>query len=185
MGVVSTYTFTNVQAQHTIAASFTAVSTGDGHIERSGVGYVWAKNTSAGSNANRSPRPEINDGVLSAGAAINAAGEGGNVRWQAAGVLWDSPKTVTSVQFVNGRIDSDGNGYFQGNVGLQFTTDGTTWTNAGWTVAPAYPGTAAAAGVTFTFTGAARSGVLGVRVVGTTGSESWSAAISEVLVVGR
>ncbi|RQP25775.1 glycosyl hydrolase family 18 protein [Piscinibacter terrae] len=185
IGAASTYTFANVQAQHSIAASFIAQSTGDGHLERSGVGYVWSRNTSASSNANRSARPQINDGVLTVGAAINAAGEDGNVRWQAAGVLWDSPRTVTSVQFVNGQIDGYGNGYFQGSVGLQFTTDGTTWTNAGWSVAPAYPGTAAAAGATFTFTGTARGGILGVRVVGTTGSDSWSAAISEVLVVGQ
>jgi spore germination protein YaaH len=185
VGAVSTYTFGNVQAQHTIAASFAAASTGVGNIERSGTGYVWAKNTTATANGNRSTRAAVNDGVTSAGSAINADGENGLVRWEAAGVLWDSPRTVTRVQFVNGKIDSDGNGYFQGHVDLQFTTDGSTWKTAGWAPVPAYPDTASAGGATFSFAGAATSGILGVRVVGTTSSESWSAAINEVMVVGR
>ena len=182
---MATYTFSNVQAQHTIAASFAAVATGVGNIERSGTGYVWAKNTTATANANRSARPAVNDGVASAGSVINAAGEGGLVRWEAAGVVWDSPKTVTSVQFANGKIDSDGNGYFQGHVDVQFTTDGSTWKSAGWAPAPAYPGTAAAGGATFTFSGTAATGILGVRVVGTTSAESWSATVNEVMVLGR
>ena len=185
VGAVSAYTFSNVQAQHTIAASFAAVATGVGNIERSGTGYVWARNTTPTANANRSARVSINDGVASAGSVINADGEGGLVRWEAAGVVWDSPKTVTSVQFVNGKIDSDGNGYFQGHVDLQFTTDGSTWKSAGWVPAPAYPGTASASGATFTFSGTSLAGILGVRVVGTTSSQSWSATVNEVMVLGR
>jgi len=185
VGTPATYTFANVQAQHTIAASFTAVSAGVGNIERSGTGYVWARNTTATSNANRSARPAINDGVTTAGSVINANGEGGLVRWEAAGVLWNSPKAITSVKFVNGKLDGDGNGYFQAAVDVQFTTDGSTWKSAGWAPTPAYPGTAAASGATFTFSGTAIPAALGVRVVGSTGSESWSAAINEVMVLGR
>ena len=185
VGAVPTYTFSNVQAQHTIAASFAAVSTGVGNIERSGTGYVWARNTTATANANRRAREAINDGVASVGSVINADGEGGLVRWEAAGVVWDSPRTVTSVHFVNGKIDSDGNGCFQDHVDLQFTTDGSTWKSAGWALAAAYPGTASAGGATFIFSGTSTAGILGVRVVGTTGSESWSATVNEVMVLGR
>lgn len=185
VGAVSTYTFSNVQAQHTIAASFAAVSTGVGNIERSGTGYVWARNTTATANANRRARAAINDGVSSVGSVINPDGEGGLARWEAAGIVWDSPRTVTSVQFVNGKVDSDGNGYFQGHVDLQFSTDGSTWKSAGWALAPAYAGTASVGGATFTFSGSATAGILGVRVVGTTGSESWSATVNDVMVLGR
>jgi spore germination protein YaaH len=171
-GAVSAYTFTNVQAQHTISASFAALSTGDGNIERSGTGYVWTQNTSATSNAHRSARAALNDGVLTSGSPLNPSGEDGLVRWEGAGIVWASPRTVTGVRFVNGAIDGYGNGYFQGGVRLQFTTDGQTWADAGWTLSPAYPGTPAAAGAAFTFSGAARSGVRGARVVGTTGSDS-------------
>ena len=185
VGAVSTYTFSNVQAQHTIAASFAAVSTGAGNIERSGTGYVWARNTTATANANRRARAAINDGVASVGSAINADGEGGLARWEAAGGVWDSPRTVTSVQFVNGKVDSDGNGYFQGHADLQFTTDGSTWNSTGWALTPTHPGTASASGITFTFSGTSADGILGVRVVGPTGSESWSATVNEVMVLGR
>ncbi len=185
VGALSTYTFSNVQAQHTIAASFAAVATGVGNIERAGTGYVWAKNTTATANTNRSARTAINDGVTSTGSVINAAGENGLARWEGAGVLWDSPRTVTSVQFVNGKIDGNGNGYFQGQVDLQWTTDGSTWKSAGWAAAPAYPGTASAGGATYTFSGVAGAGILGVRVVGTTGSDSWSATVNELMVLGR
>src|SRR6185436_15469531 len=132
VGAQSSYTFANVQAQHAIVASFATVSTGNGNIERSGTGYVWNQNTSATSNAHRSARAAINDGALTSGSPLNSAGENGAVRWQAAGALWSGAHTVSSVRFVNGSIDTYGNGFFQGGVALQFSTDGQTWANAGW-----------------------------------------------------
>ena len=186
VGTPTSYSFYNVQAAHTIRAAFAAnTGTGDTRIEGSGTGQTWSKNTTATSNANKVARAGINDGNLTTGVTINAAGEGQNGAWEAAGVLWTSARTISSVTFLNGAIDSYGNGYFQQGVSLQFTTNGTTWTESGWTLAAAYPNSAAAAGGSYTFKGASASGVLGIRVSGKTGSSSWSAILDEVEVTGH
>src|SRR5207253_9740210 len=91
--------------------------------------------------------------------------------YQGAGVIWASAKTVTSVKYYNGSCDQYNNGTFTGNVAVQFSTDGTTWTTSSWTITPAYPADSCgksptAAGQFYTFSGAAMSNVKGVRVVG-------------------
>ncbi len=148
----------------------------DSNIAPSGTGYLWSKNSSSTSNSNRAANAGVNDGNLSSSVVINAAGENGSALWEAAGVTWSSAKTVSSAKFVNGAIDSYGNGYFQANVKLQFTTDGTTWADSGWSISPAYPNSTTAGGQTYTFTGAAKSGVRGARITGQTGANSWSAS---------
>ncbi|MFA6566329.1 MAG: hypothetical protein WCT48_06295, partial [Candidatus Paceibacterota bacterium] len=75
-------------------------------------------------------------------------------------------------------------GVFCANLTLQFTADGSTWTNSGWTVSPTYPYNSSAQGVTYTFTGTAIS-KRGVRVsgqVGSVGIGSWFENMREVQV---
>jgi len=182
-GAPSSYTFSNVQAGHTIAASFTP-SAVDTNIAPSGTGYLWSKNASATANANRVASAAINDNNLSNSVVVNANGEGGSALWEGAGVVWSAAKTITSAKFVNGVDDGYGNGYFEAGCRLQFTTDGTTWADSGWAISPAYPSSSAALGKTYTFTGSA-SGVRGARVVGQTGGNSWSWTVSEVQFLGR
>lgn len=174
------------------AGFWNAVATGlrtggepGGPAGSAGAGYVWKSNAKATDNFNRALAAAVNDGNANASVTLNTYGEGGSRKWQAAGIVFPSATTVSSVTFVNGAIDTHGNGYFESGISLQYTTDGVTWTESGWTVAPAYPGSAAAADRTYTFTGAALSGVLGVRVSGRTGPTSWSGAVREVRVQGR
>ena len=111
--------------------------------------------------------------------------------YEGAGVVWSTAKTVTSVTFYNGSCDQYGNGVFSGNVAVQFSTDGTTWTTSNWTITPAYPANSCgasptAAGQSYTFSGPAVSNIKGVRIVGqvhTSGKpSSWHAHVTEVRI---
>jgi hypothetical protein len=147
-------------------------------------GYTWSKNSSSASDANRARADGVNDGNLSVGVNVNPHGEGGAELWEAAGVMWSTPTTLGSVTFVNGAIDSYRNGYFERGCKLQFTTDGTTWFDSGWAITPSYPNSARAGGQRYTFSGAAASGLVGARVTGLTGSDSWSWIVNEVQLSG-
>jgi hypothetical protein len=110
--------------------------------------------------------------------------------YEAGGVVWSTSQSVNKITFTNGSFNSGSyDGVFDNNFGLQFTTDGTTWTNVGgWSVSPAYPyNVPAAAGVTYTFTGPVQS-VLGFRVVGQvhslSGNDSWFDDATEVQAFG-
>ena len=63
-------------------------------------------------------------------------------------------------------MTTGGDGFLTASLKLQFTTDGATWTDSGWTVSPSYPYSSSASGQTYTFSGTAVSGVLGARVIG-------------------
>lgn len=172
-----------------VAAGLGTPGTGSGggttsNIASLGTGYIWIAGSSATSNASKSANAQINDGNTNVAVTLNPNSEGGNAKWEAAGVIWSAVKTISSAKFVNGSIDSNGNGYFESGVTLEYTTNGTTWLPTGWSIAPAYPNSAAAANQTYTFTGSAISGVLGVRVVGQTGASSWSGSVTEVEVLG-
>jgi len=158
---------------------------GGSNVAPSGTGYIWTKNTAATANTNRVTAPGVNDGNLSASTVLNAAGENGAARWEGAGVVWASTHSLTSVKFINGQNDGNGNGYFQTGFKLQTSTDGASWSDSSWTVSPTYPFSASAYGQTYTFTGATLSGLRGVRVVGQTGASSWSGAVSEVQALGN
>ncbi len=98
------------------------------------------------------------------------ASAGGDIAnaYEAAGVLWSTPQTINRVIYKNGSFNSNHDGVFAAAFRLQFSPDGTTWTNAGltWTVTPAYSyNSAASANVSFVFTGDVAT-LRGVRCVG-------------------
>jgi spore germination protein YaaH len=168
-----------------VTAGINAGGSGDGNTGFTGTGYAWTANTSATANTNKVAAPAVNDNNTSDTLVLNATGEGGALKWQAAGVTFSAAKTITSAVFINGALDTYGNGYFESGLSLQYTTNGTTWVESGWTVTPGYPNTASAASGTYTFSGAAIAGVTGVRVSGRTGASSWSGSVKEVKVMGR
>jgi len=158
---------------------------GNSNIAPSGTGYIWSKNASATSAANQAASAGVNDGNLTTLVNVNPTGENGVANYEGAGVIWSSTHSVSSVNFINGGDDGYGNGFFQANTQLQFTTNGTTWTNSGWTLSPAYPNSTAAWGHTYTFSGTAVSGVKGARVVGQLGGTSYGWTVNEVQVIGQ
>jgi spore germination protein YaaH len=158
----------------------------DTNIAPAGSGYAWSANATATANTGKVAAAAVNDGNTSTSLVLNTAGEGGAQKYEAAGVTFSAAKTVSSVVFVNGALDTYGNGYFESGVALQYTTNGSTWVESGWTATPAYPNSSAAASASYTFKGSASlSGVTGVRVSGRTGASSWSGAVKEVQVIGH
>jgi spore germination protein YaaH len=151
-----------------------------GDIAPLGTGHIWAGMSSATANTGEVANAAINDGITTASVTLNPNGEGGAARWEAAGVTWSAARTIFSVSFINGTIDSTGNGYFQSGLSMQYTTNGTTWIQSNWTSNPTYPDSEAAALKSYTFTGTAIGGVKGVRVAGQTGASSWSGSAVEV-----
>jgi GH18 family chitinase len=156
----------------------------DSNMAPSGVGSVWVTNLSASANTNRSAKPGINDGNLTTSVLLNPPGEGGAAVWEGAGVIWSAVKTITSAKVINGDDDGYGNGYFQANTKLQFSSDGRTWTDSGWSISPTYPNNSSAWNKTYSFSGTAKTGVKGLRVVGQMG-DSWSGSIKEVQAIGH
>src|SRR5215813_9853587 len=86
--------------------------------------------------------------------------------WEAAGVIFSSPQTISAISFVNGHVTSEGDGYLKANLGVQISSDGLTWTPLDWTVSPPYPYNSGASDETDAFTGPAADGVLAARVAG-------------------
>ena len=165
------------------SAVVTVTASGSGtNIAPSGTGYIWTGGSSATSNSNKTAKTGVNDNNLTTSIVLKAAGE--QSKWESAGVIWSSTKTVSSVVFINGADDGYGNGYWASGVDVQVSTNGTTWTSAGWTTSPSYPYSSSAYGQTYTFTGAVKSGIKGIRVVGKTGTSSWSGSVIEVQAIG-
>ena len=186
VGAVTTYTLTNVQAAHSIVASFSVSP--DTNIAPSGTGYVWYGNSSATSNSNRSAKTGVNDLNLTTAVAAKSSNDSSN-RYEAGGVVLSSAKTISSVSFINGSL-SGNNGYFEANLTLQVSTNGSTWTTVtDWTLDKTYTYNSAVAGQTYTFSGTALTGIKGVRVCGQVNvsgkavSKIWR--VNEVLVMGH
>lgn len=158
VGGVGSYTFSNITTDHSINATFS----GSTNFAPSGTAYGWYNNTSATSDSNRTALPGLNDNDLTLDIAISN-GDNPNA-WEAAGVVFVNTSYVSMVKFINGAI-TNGDGYLEANIKLQFSTNGSTWADSNWTISPAYPYTSDAAGVTYIFSGTA-VGVKGVRVVG-------------------
>lgn len=182
-GSITSYTFSNVTATHTISATF--VQSSGSNIAPSGTGYVWKNNTSATSNSNRTAQTGINNNNLTTNVDISS-GDSAN-RWEAAGVTFSSSKTITSVKYYAGDLASSGDGYFEANAKLQFSTDGSTWTDSGWTVSPSFSYTSSDCGKTYTFSGTQVTGKKGVRIVGQVrvNDGSYYARVKEVQVYGQ
>jgi hypothetical protein len=152
----------------------------------SGTGYTWQTMTSSSVDTGKKAAPAVNDANASTEADIDSsAGDSANA-WEGAGVVFASAHGIASVTFVQGKTTSGGDGWFEANLKVQFSTDGTTWTDSGWSCAPAYSYSTAVGGKSFVFSGAAASGIKGVRVVGqvNTVGNSWWAAVNEIEVFG-
>lgn len=135
------------------------------NIALKGTAYGWSGMTSATSNSGRVAQPGLNDNNLIKDVDLQPNGEKAGA-WQAAGIMWSSPVNITAVNFINGSITKDGDGFLTANCMLQFTTNGSIWTNSNWVINPSYPYSKAAGGKTYTFSGPAINGILGARIVG-------------------
>jgi hypothetical protein len=169
-----------------ITGSATVSVTTSTNVAGSGTAYRWFGMSSSTANTNKTAAPGLNDNNLSADVTLTGGGNDVANAYEAAGVIWSTAQTLNQVTFTNGSFNATSfDGVFDNNFGLQTTTDGATWTNVtGWSLSPAYSyDVAAAAGVTYTFTGPAVS-VLGVRVVGEvhslSGNDSWFDNATEV-----
>lgn len=157
------------------------------NIAPNGQGYYWYGMSSATATTHQTATTIINNGNLNDTLNCDVTGETSTNRYEGAGVIFSSAQSnITSVAFINGPLDSYGNGNFEANLSLQ-TYNGSSWSAvSGWTVSPAYPYTSAAAGQTYTFSGPALNNVRGVRVVGevrlSTVDNSWSWTVNEVMI---
>ena len=135
-----------------------------------GIGYTWYNLPSSTANSPQYEAPGVNDGITNVNVSLLAEYDGTSDLsgyYEAAGIVWPSPQTISNVVFINGSI-SNGNGSFDASFQLQFTQDGLTWTPAGsqWTVSPNYNYNTSSGGATpYVFSGSIAT-VLGVRCVG-------------------
>src|SRR5271168_128950 len=157
------------------------------NIAPDGQGYYWYGMKSATATTNQTATSLINNGNDSNTLNCDPSGETSTNRYEGAGVIFSAAQSnITSIAFINGPLDSNGNGNFEANLSVQ-TYNGSSWSAAsGWTVSPAYPYTSAAAGQTYTFSGPTLNNVLGVRVVGEVRvasiDDSWSWTVNQVLI---
>jgi hypothetical protein len=142
--------------------------------------------TSESADTGKKAAPAVNDGNASTEADIDSSTGDSMNAWEGAGVVFTSAHAIEGVTFVQGKTTTGGDGWFEANLKLQFSTDGTTWTDSGWSCAPTYSYTTAVGGKSFVFSGAPGAGIKGVRLVGqvNTVGNSWWAAVSEVEVFG-
>ncbi|HXC99998.1 MAG TPA: Ig-like domain-containing protein [Verrucomicrobiae bacterium] len=141
------------------------------NLAPNGIGYVWYNLPTSTANTSQYETPGINDGdVVDTVPLLPCCYDGSadfSGDYEAAGVVWAVPQTISSVVFINGAV-SGGNGSFSAGFQLQITYDGSTWVQAGpqWTMTPAYSyNSSAASGVSYVFSGSMMT-VLGVRCLG-------------------
>jgi len=142
------------------------------NLAASGTAYVWGENTSITGTANQSAQPRLNDNIQDS-FAINS-----NVsakRYVGAGIIWTTALPVSSIKVNTGVWDASGDGSWSGELQVQFTQDGTTWTNSGWTISPAYIYGQGSENKVYSYTGSAN--IKGFRLMGavrtTTDSSYW------------
>lgn len=162
------------------------IGANDTNIAPSGTAYAWTAMSTATANAVKTPKTGLNDNNLTTDVDLAPSGEAANI-WEGAGVTWSTAKSISSVKFINGTITSGGDGFLTANCKLQFSTDGSTWMDSGWTISPTYPYSSSAGGLTYTFTGTGVTGKLGARVVGQvrTTDTSYHWIVKEVQVIGQ
>jgi O-glycosyl hydrolase len=153
-----------------------------------GTAYSWYGMVNPTDNAPQALAPGLNDGNLTTDVPLVPGGQTDNsFAYEAGGILWTNPQLIDQVVFINGSYTANDNGVFAANFGLQLSTNGSTWTDAGagWGVSPAYSyNSPNSAGVAYTFKGAPVS-VQGVRCVGqvhtvNAGNNSWYVNATEV-----
>ena len=148
--------------------------------------------SSATRNNNRVAEPRINDGLISVDVNLRGSGDDSRNAWEAAGVIWSTPTTISQVRFYNGAADSailrQANGEFSTGVDIQFTTNGSAWQTAGWTLTPIYVGNAiTSASKWYDASGPKLLNVRGMRVAGqvrTSANYSWYARVNEIEAYG-
>lgn len=155
------------------------------NIAPSGTAYGWSRMTSSVANTGQVAQPGLNDNDLLTDIDIQSDGDRVGA-WEAAGIIWPQAVSINTVDFINGRVTREGDGFLTANCTLQFSTNGTTWTNSGWTINPSYPNSASASGKTYKFSGPVVSGIRGARVVGQvrTTDTSYHWIVKEVQVIG-
>jgi hypothetical protein len=140
-----------------------------------GTAYRWHSNSAKTDDVNRAASPVLNDGSLSTFKAFNTtadnvvSGDDNSNAWEAAGLVFSATQTINQFEFTNGSYGGGtGDGAFGGNVELQITTDGTTWSTAtGWSLSPAYEyGNPNIGDNKFVWSNSAGASVLGIRVTG-------------------
>lgn len=157
------------------------------NIAPNGQGYYWNGMTTSTAITHQTTTSLINNGNLTNTLNCNVTGETTTNRYEAAGVIFSTAQSsITQVVFINGPLDSNGNGNFEANLSLQ-TYNGSTWsTVSGWSVSPAYPYDSTAVGQTYIFTGPTLNNVRGVRVAGevrlSTIDNSWSWTVNQVMI---
>ncbi len=161
-----------------------AAQTGGTNVAPQGTAYRWWGMSAPTATTHQTKAPGLNDGNLTTSVSLSGSSYESPNRYEAGGVIWSTARSINRVVFVNGAYTSSGDGVFDANLTLQFTTNGTTWQNAsGWSLSPAYAyDSPSAGGVTYTFSGATAS-VLGLRVVGqiyTATNSSWYELMNEV-----
>jgi hypothetical protein len=180
-------TGTSGSLSHNTTVTLTVSSAAtNSNIAPNGTGYGWSGMTSSTANTGKVAEPGLNDNNLTVNVDLQPNGDPVGA-WEAGGVIWSSARTITSVDFINGDITSGGDGFLTANLKLQFSADGSTWTDSGWTVSPAYPYSSSAGGNTYTFSGTAVSGMLGARVIGQvrTTDTSYHWILKEVQIIGH
>jgi O-glycosyl hydrolase len=139
------------------------------NLAPAGAGYTWYNMAGSTDPSPQAAAPGINDGDLDTDVPCVPDGAEDNYNvYEAAGVIWSTPQIINRVVYLNGSFSPNSDGVFAAEFALQFSPDGTTWTNAGaaWTVAPAYSyNSADSANVSFVFTGDVAT-VQGVRCIG-------------------
>jgi hypothetical protein len=153
-----------------------------------GIGYTWYNLASSTGNTPQYEAPGINDGDLTSNVSLLAEYDGPadfTNAYEAAGIIWSLPQTITNVVFINGVSAPSGDGSFDAGFQLQFTQDGSAWVPAGpeWTVTPAYGyNSILKSPVAYVYSGGLTT-VLGVRCAGmvnTSPTDSWWAYATEV-----
>ena len=171
-----------------ITATASVSIAADLNLAPAGVGYTWYSMAASTGNSPQAAAPGINDGDLITDIPCLPGGaEDSSNAYEAAGVIWSTPQTINRVIYLNGSYLPNHDGVFAAGFGLQFSPNGSTWTNAGaqWTLTPAYAYNSAASGDTsFTFTGGVAT-VQGVRCVGRVNTvnsptNSWIALATEL-----
>jgi parallel beta-helix repeat protein len=137
------------------------------NIAPSGIAYRWSANNTALLNTNKVAAAGLNDNNLIVDVNLSGKSSGDSAaKYEAGGIIWTAPKTISAVNFTQGTWLTSNDGGFGANLSLQFTTDGATWKESGWTVAPAYAyNSSSVSGLIYAFSGSGTS-VLGVRISG-------------------